>query len=303
MAEGQTTTVSWVEMEDGCRLYVKILGDDWTRSKPLLISLHGAPGLSTHAEPEASYTFLSDAFRVLVYDARGSGASSHTGPYTHERWIKDIENLRQWAGAERFILAGASYGAFLALDYAISHGDRLYGLILRGAWANGKFGPMNVLANILTSNKVQADRARQVRLWSGTLIDDQDFEDSIQELLPFYAPPETDSSTTTAPESTEFRGSVKFYSATQNSAFGENMPRFDVRSRLHLIEVPTLLVVGRHDNVTPVTASQEIANGIPHAKLVIFEHSGHSPASDEPERFEQVLSDWIKAEGMLNPRP
>ena len=99
---------------------------------------------------------------------------------------------------------------------------------------------MNALANILTSDKVKVDAARQARVWSGTLHDDQDFEDAIQELLPFYAPPENPSSTEKGedkPESTEFQGSVKFHSATQNYAFSVNMPRFDVRHQLKEIKV------------------------------------------------------------------
>jgi proline iminopeptidase len=93
MAESKTIT-STDQMDDGVRLHVKVLGNDSKTTKPLLIALHGAPGLSTHAEPEEAFTFLSDTFRVLVFDARGSGASDLTGPYTHDRWIKDIENLR-----------------------------------------------------------------------------------------------------------------------------------------------------------------------------------------------------------------
>lgn len=95
MAKDQMTT-STVEMDDGARLHVKILGEDLESTKPVLITLHGAPGLSTHLEPEASFGFLSRNFRVLVYDARGSGASDLRGPFTHDRWIKDIENLRYY---------------------------------------------------------------------------------------------------------------------------------------------------------------------------------------------------------------
>lgn len=94
MVENTTTTTSNVHMDDGIRLHVKIIGDDLTTIKPLLIALHGAPGLSTLAEPEASFTHLSGICRVLVFDARGSGASDLMGPYDHDRWIKDIENLR-----------------------------------------------------------------------------------------------------------------------------------------------------------------------------------------------------------------
>jgi len=91
MADVTTT----VKMDDGARLHVKLLGGGPTMTeKPLLISLHGAPGLSTHLEPLSSFGHLSDKFRVLVYDARGSGVSDHIGPFTHDRWLQDIENLR-----------------------------------------------------------------------------------------------------------------------------------------------------------------------------------------------------------------
>lgn len=93
--ETPNATSSSVTMDDGAKLQVRFLGDgNGSSSKPLLISLHGAPGLSTHLEPAASYTFLSSVYRVLVYDGRGSGGSDHIGPFSHDRWIKDIENLR-----------------------------------------------------------------------------------------------------------------------------------------------------------------------------------------------------------------
>lgn len=98
MSAADDTTTASVVMDDGAKLHVKVLGDSASttneKPKPLLISLHSAPGVSDHSEPEAAYAFLSGAFRVLVYDARGSGASDHVGPYNHERWINDIENLR-----------------------------------------------------------------------------------------------------------------------------------------------------------------------------------------------------------------
>lgn len=79
-------------MDDGAFLNVKVLGDH--PSKPLLIALHGAPGLSSLAEPEAEFAFLAGIFRVLVFDARGSGRSDLTPPFTHDRWVRDIEYLR-----------------------------------------------------------------------------------------------------------------------------------------------------------------------------------------------------------------
>lgn len=96
---------------------------------------------------------------------------------------------------------------------------------------------MAALANIVTSNRVKPDIPRQVRLWSGTLYDDNDFEAAVSEILPFYSPPDDAVQPEDLPESTEFRGSIKFHSATQNFAFSVNMPQFDVHDQLKNIKV------------------------------------------------------------------
>lgn len=80
-----------VRMSDGCVLKVKLVGDS---SKPLMIANHGAPGLSTHKEPLMWCRIFLDKFRLLVFDMRGSGESDKKRPYTHQRWVDDVEELR-----------------------------------------------------------------------------------------------------------------------------------------------------------------------------------------------------------------
>jgi len=63
-----------------------------------------------------------------------------------------------------------------------------------------------------------------------------------------------------------------------------------------ICQVPTLVVVGRHDYIAPVEFSQEIANGISNARLEIFERSGHNPPSDEPEKFWGIVLEFLRAE-------
>lgn len=83
-----------VTMSDGAKVLVRLLGESADSSKPLLIALHGAPGLSSHIEHENSFGFLASRFRVLVYDARGSGESDLKAPFTDERWIADLDEIR-----------------------------------------------------------------------------------------------------------------------------------------------------------------------------------------------------------------
>lgn len=91
--EAMPSVHTQVSISDGAKLSVWVFGGD-APEKPLLIAVHGAPGLSSHIEPEQGYSFLSDRFRVLVFDLRGSGSSDLKAPFTDERWVEDIDELR-----------------------------------------------------------------------------------------------------------------------------------------------------------------------------------------------------------------
>ncbi|EQB45177.1 hypothetical protein CGLO_15985 [Colletotrichum gloeosporioides Cg-14] len=286
---------SAVKLSDGASVQVKLLGNT-DKTKPLLIVLHGAPGLSDHREPESSFGFLASDFRVLVYDARGSGESDLKPPYTDARWVADVDELRKWTGAEKFILAGGSYGGFVALQYAIAHPDRLLALVLRDTWANGLRGSINFLKNILTSDRIQPDPDRQVRLVSGDVRSNEDFANAFAEIVGIYTP--KDDSTDLESASSTFEGNHiaethHLHYETHNFAFSHNIPRFDVRSRLKDITAPTLVATGRLDVVVPVGYGEEISQGIPQSELVIFEKSGHSPPSDEPELFQKTVTEFL----------
>ncbi|CAK7209919.1 hypothetical protein SBRCBS47491_000607 [Sporothrix bragantina] len=311
MTDNTSTSTATVTMDDGAKLFVKVLGGPVSNTaKPLLIALHGAPGLISHLESEATFSFLAPHYRVLAYDARGSGASDGTPPYTHARWIRDIEALREWAGTAdgKFVLAGHSYGGFIALDYALTHGDRLRGLVLRDTWTDGQAGSMGALARVVTSPRVagKVDVERQIRLWSGNLESQAEFEASILEILSVYAPPdelvekhnrEQGINPGEAPAALEGDGSTKprYNWHAQNAAFSQNMRTFNVRNRLHEIQARTLVMVGRHDIVTPVAFSEEIASKVPHAELVLFEESGHNPALDEPAKFQKTVLEFLQS--------
>jgi 4,5:9,10-diseco-3-hydroxy-5,9,17-trioxoandrosta-1(10),2-diene-4-oate hydrolase len=67
------------------------------------------------------------------------------------------------------------------------------------------------------------------------------------------------------------------------------------------IERPTLLVWGRKDGLLPVRFADALLSRLPEAYLRIFEHSGHMPMLDEPERFNRLVDDFIK--GKLAKKP
>ncbi|KAI9717480.1 MAG: hypothetical protein M1828_007180 [Chrysothrix sp. TS-e1954] len=276
----------WIYLSDGCKLFVKLHGG--SPEAPLIIAQHGAPGASDHTESETSYAFLQDRFRVLVFDARGSGKSDVAGPFTRQRWVADIEELRQWVGAETFILGGGSHGGIVALEYALAHGNRLQGLIVRGSFANGPLMLKNVLDMALSSGKVDAERQR--RLWTGKTLDNADYGHALSEVGFLFSADPNSEFKVAGPSSEE---APQLHHETFNEAFGKDLPAFDVTKRLHDINVSTLVAVGALDRVCPLEASQVISKSIANASLVSFGKSGHSPPEDQPDEWKACLSDFV----------
>lgn len=201
---------------------------------------------------------------------------------------------RTWAGAETFVLAGGSYGGFLALGYALTFPTRLSALILRDTWACGPLGVLRALGAILTSKRISPDPSRQVRMWSGNVQSREECEKGLAEIVAIYSP-EREGDTR---EPVAFEGASdehELHWETHNAAFSTSVPRFDVRARLGEITAPTLVVVGRHDPICPVEEAEGIQAEIPGSELVVFEGSGHNPPSDEPEAFQEAVGTFLQA--------
>lgn len=265
-------------------LHVKVLGDDPTA--PVLIAHHGAPGLGSLAEPEQAFGFLADDYRVVVFDARGSGSSEGNPPFSHEQWAADVDGLRAWMGVEQVVMAGGSYGGFIAMEYAIRYPHRVQALVLRDT-APDASNQDAAIRNALGSSRVQVDRDKLDRIMSGTIRDNEDFADCWREILPLYDHDFDPARVEQRHQTTPYRYQ------THNEAFAVNQPKYDIKDELPTISSPTLVTVGRHDWITPVECSEQIATHIPAAELVVFEQSGHNPAIEEPDRFRAVVRSFL----------
>lgn len=94
----------------------------------------------------------------------------------------------------------------------------------------------------------------------------------------------------------EMAAQTYFHYETHNYAFSVNNPNYDVRPRLGEIRVPTLIVCGGNDWITPLSTSEQIAAAIQNSVVEVFEQSGHFPMVEEPEKFISVLRCFL-AEG------
>ena len=268
-------------------LEVELLGPE---SGPLLIAHHGAPGLGSRTEPRASFGRLADKFRVLVFDARGSGESEGRPPFSHEQWAADVEALRRWAGADQFVMGGGSYGGFIAMDYAIRHPHRLSALVLRDTSPDHD-NEAAAWDNAISSDRVSVDQDKLRRINSGQVRDNADFEDCWREILPLYDHDYDPSVVELRARNTTYRYE------THNFAFAVNQPAYDIKDQLHRISCPVLVTVGRHDWITPVEASKRIASSVPDSRLVVFENSGHSPQVEEADLWLNTVADFLHEVG------
>jgi proline iminopeptidase len=279
---------------NGIHLHVDVQGSP---DAPAIYAHHGAPGLGTHATPKRAFAPLAGEYRVVSWDARGSGASDPVPPYTHAQWVADWDALRDRLGDETIVVKGGSYGGYVALEYVLAHPERTRALILRDTSASRSFEAM-AKANALARAREFPDITPEMldMVFDGRVPDDAAMKSAYAALAPLY------DAKTDRKKAAERVASAVFRADTHNQAFAGNLPHYDLTGRLHEIRCPVLIVVGRHDWITPVAASEEIAAGIPHAELVIFEHSGHSPQLEENEKFVATVRDFLRRNGVTGQR-
>jgi proline iminopeptidase len=268
---------------NGNDLNVEVLGPD---GAPVLIAHHGGGGIGSLAEPKATFGPLADELRVVVFDARGCGLSQGKPPFSHAQWAADVDGLRQWLGAEEIIVAGGSYGGFIAMEYAIAYPDRVRAMILRDTSAD-RSNLDRAYENARNQTRIEIDWDNFDRYWTGRIRDDEDLKARWAEIIPLY-----DFEYDPVAAAKRVEAGIYRHEA-HNWCFTRNMPDYDLRPQLPGVRCPTLVTVGRTDWVTPVSSAQTIASLIPDSRLVVFEKSGHSPQIEEFDKFQAVIRDFV----------
>src|ERR1700722_9147324 len=268
---------------NGCELNVEVMGPE---DGPVLIAHHGGGGIGSLAEPKSTFGPLSDRFRVVVFDSRGCGHSEGIPPYSHAPWAADVDGLRQWIGADKIVVAGGSYGGFIALEYAVAYPEHVQAIVLRDTSADA--GNLDTLyENARNQDRVAINWDNFDRYWTGRSTDDEDLKARWAEIIPL-------SDYEYDPVASAARVEAGIYRhEAHNGCFKYNEPNYDLKPQLPAVQVATLVTVGRLDWVTPASTAQPIASLMPNAKLVIFEKSGHSPQIEERELFLATVRDFL----------
>jgi proline iminopeptidase len=111
-----------VVADDGVRLWSSAAG-----AGVPVVFCHGGPGLWDTSEPVVA--MVDDLAFVVRWDQRGAGRSDPVGPYSVARCVADLDQVRAAWGLDPVVVAGHSWGAGLALRYAVARPERVSGLV------------------------------------------------------------------------------------------------------------------------------------------------------------------------------
>ncbi len=253
------------------------LAVDHAGSGPLVKFLHGIGGNRSNWRDQLPA--FARHFHAAAWDARGYGASDdYPGPLDFADFSADLIRMLDHFGAERAHLVGLSMGGRIALDFHARHATRVASLVLCDTFAgyDETFTP--------------ARRAEFVRLRKQPLLDGKqpaDIAPAIAEsLIGRDASPEIlrrliDSLSAIHPESY-----LKTIEATTN---------YDRHDALAAIAVPTLLVYGAEDRLTPPEIGRRLQRRIPGAGFAMIERAGHLSNIERPVEFNRLVLDFLLA--------
>jgi pimeloyl-ACP methyl ester carboxylesterase len=258
----------------------------------------GPPVLFVHGLSGAWQNWLENIpefardHRVVAVDLPGFGSSPMPSwDLTIPEYGRFVRDFCERIGVARCSLVGNSMGGFIATEVAITDPERVDELVLVSAagitWARARREPATALARIGQAAaplalKLQTSGFKRPRLrnmtFQGVFFDPGGIRREMlwENLVPAMQSP-------------------GYFDAMTN------LVGYDIRHRLEEIEVPTLVVWGRNDRVVPVPAAISYRKRIgDNAELVIFDHCGHVPQIERPERFNRVVQDFLERKGALD---
>jgi pimeloyl-ACP methyl ester carboxylesterase len=231
-------------------------------SRPPLIFIHGAGGTHLHWSPQVRRI---PGQRILALDLPGHGKSGGVGSQSIVDYARAIVDFLDAAGMNAAVFVGHSMGSAIALTLALDFPKRVLGIGLVGSGAR-----LRVLREILENTASEAMFPLAVKL-----INDAEFGSSVSPRLKELA----------AQRMAEIRPSVlhgDFLACNE----------FDVIQRLGEIAIPTLILCGADDILTPLRYAEYLRDHIPASRLVTFPGAGHMVMLEQPEAVAEALAEF-----------
>jgi proline iminopeptidase len=263
-------------------------------SGPVLIAHSGGPGLDARGWDD--FAHIDDFVTIVAIHPRGAGLS---GPAADEAYllpdyVADVEALRLHLKLDKPIVMGWSHGGMVAQQFAFTYQDSLSKLILidTAAYLGEFLGDIEAAVQEFKNEPwFEQSYAALKAEWDGNYQTDEDMRHLLADELKFYFK-KFDERAQAYLERTK---DLPVRLAPLKTFNDKEAATMDLRPQLHKITVPTLVIVGRHDFITNVAMAEEMARNIPHAKLEIFEDSGHFVLVEEREEFYRVIKEFVES--------
>ena len=219
---------------------------------------------------------LSSTCRVIAPDLRGFGESDAAESATMNEMAQDVAMLLNQLGIVRATIAGLSMGGYVALAFY-------------------KQLPSRVKALILADTRAQADseEAKQTRAQQAKKALDEGMAGIADSMLPKLLTPETVSK---HPEIVKRVRDMMLKTKPEGAAAALHgmAQRDDQTDLLPKIAVPSLILVGAEDAITPVADSEKMHQSIAGSRLVVLENAGHVSNLERTEPFNEALLAFMK---------
>jgi proline iminopeptidase len=281
-----------VEVAD-TKLYVEERGEP--SAFPLLV-FHGGPGLD-HTEFGDYLDPLTEggSYRLVLVDERACGRSDRTasrGTWTLGRMAQDVSDLAASLGVHGgYATLGHSYGAFVVLQHAVDHPGEPRGTVVSSGvaaarWLNGVDQQLAAFEPVELREQVTLSWARETEVRT---------EDEAAALLadqwPFQFREPRGAALTEYLRRTA--GLARYAPDVIRHFAAQEYGGIDVEHRLGEVTHPVLVLAGRHDRVCAVGASQDMAQRLPDAELVVFENSAHMTFAEEQDSYLAAVRQFL----------
>ena len=257
--------MAWIDVQGN-----KIYYEDTGNGAPVIF-LHGNPG--THRLWQYQSSHFKDRYRVLGIDMRGFGQSDKPvgADYHPSALASDIAEIISRLNLNRPVLAGLSMGSMVSLALALEYPERIGGLILAGT----------------TSDRRDRDPEKELQR-----LRRLGFDLYLSQLVTSWYMPDAD------PQLIEWTLSqVRTTEQHVREATIAALARFHVTDRLREIKVPTLIMAGDTDAVTPADRARTIQERILESELVVFPNAGHMFIAECPDQVNPVMDKFLQRIG------
>jgi proline iminopeptidase len=265
---------------DGVRLSYRTIG----RGAPVVV-IHDGPGFEKSLM-YGGFDPLASDLRVIYYDQRGCGKSQPLSPVipsTVGDNVEDLEALRRYFHLPQMSLAAHGWGAVIAIEYARKYGKYVHSMILITPLSPFSPGPrLERVADALSAE----DRHRLLQITNHPTLSMLEKRESMMRMimpLLFYRKEGLDHVNL---------GEIR-YAPDVNIRLNEDLKSMELLRLLPTVDVPTLVVVGRNDILTPMMDQMAYADGIRSSCAIVFNDSGHFPFLEERKLFTSVAKEFF----------